>query len=139
MRTATPYPITTRPATILSGSPFPETVSRRGFARAMSLVKDNPLFQNGFHFWLDDNWAIWKRFEEEANHVWSTGRRRYSARTLIEFVRHETALRETHSGYKVNNSFVPDISRLYALLHQEKAGFFECRTMRHGARQRIRS
>lgn len=52
------------------------------------------LFRPDFRAWLADNFHIWLAFEREANHVWTTGRRHYSARTIGEYLRHETALRE---------------------------------------------
>lgn len=93
-------------------------------------------FRKDFAPWLKANWHIWERFCLESERVWDTGRRRYSARTLIEYIRHDTTLRESPSdpsrgtsGYKINNSFVPDLGRLYCLLNIGRDNFFECRDM----------
>lgn len=102
--------------------------------RALDLVELNHhLFRKDFRNWIKANWVIWRCFEDKAEQVWDAGRRHYSARTLIEVVRHETFLREAHAegvhSHKINNSFVPDIARLYGLLHPSREDFFECRTM----------
>ena len=120
----------------------PETgVLNRDLARAIEFIAaQSHQFQKKFPRWLAENWHLWERFEEEAEAVWESGRERYSARTIIEFLRHETFLRESdvtavanaHGGtFKINNSFVPDVSRLYGLLHPLRRAFFECREL-HG-------
>jgi hypothetical protein len=99
-------------------------------AQALETVKKNDgMFRKEFYSWLETNWHIWERFEIEAEHVWNRGREHYSARTLIEFIRHETFIRESKTNFKVNNSYVPDIGRLYGLIHADRRGFFECRDM----------
>jgi len=71
-------------------------------------------YRKGFHDWLADNYYVFKRFSEEANKIRATGRERYSARTIAEFIRHETALSQYGGNYKLNNNVVPDMARLYA-------------------------
>ena len=95
-------------------------------------------FRSDFPVWLAKNESIWKRFEQEANFLWINGRRHYSARTIIEFIRHETAVRQVDGDFKINNSYVPDLARLYSVLHPERP-LFECRVMSgQAARRRIR-
>ena len=95
-------------------------------------------FRSDFPVWFSRNHAIWRRFEQEANFLWINGRRHYSARTIIEFIRHETNVRQLDTDFKINNSYVPDLARLYGLLHPERT-LFECRVMSGtGARRRIR-
>jgi hypothetical protein len=108
---------------------------------ALDKVNQNSrLFRNDFSNWLKNNWQIWMRFQDEANKVWDHGRRHYSARTLVEFIRHETFLRQTNLNFKINNSYVPDIGRLYGILNEDRADFFECRVMSEACvRARIRS
>lgn len=97
------------------------------------------MFRPDFMPWLKNNWHIWARFESEADRVWCSGRHKYSARTLIEYIRHDTFTREVGGEYKVNNSFVPDIGRLYGMNHAGRQDFFECRVMRQaGIRTMIR-
>lgn len=83
-------------------------------------------FKAGFFYWLRDNFGIWKRFVQEADKVRAAGRDHYSARTIGEYIRHETALREA-GEVKINNNAFPDCARLY--MHMRKCeGFFELRT-----------
>lgn len=87
------------------------------------------------HFarWLSVNWPIWERFEREANAVYERGRRHYSARTIMEVIRHETALAEADGHWKINNSSIPDCARLYLTLYPEREGLFELRDKREAA------
>jgi len=71
-------------------------------------------------------YPIWKAFEREANAVWRNGRRHYSARTIGEYLRHETALRED-GEWKIT-----DMARLYGLMYPER-GLFEFRGERKAA------
>jgi hypothetical protein len=85
-------------------------------------------FREDFALWLSENWAVWLRFEAEANAVYGSGRRHYSARTIGEYLRHETAVRSTNDGeWKVNDHRWPDLARLYLTLYPERGGFFELR------------
>lgn len=105
--------------------------------RALEQIEFNEeLFQAKFAKWLAQNWGLWTAFLAEAEAVWATGRRRYSARTIIEFLRHQTSLRQAadehgadSSPLKINNSYVPDIGRLYGLLIPSRETFFECRQL----------
>lgn len=83
-------------------------------------------YRADFALWLSTNWPIWERFEREANAIYASGRRHYSARTIGEFIRHETALREG-GEFKINNVRFPDMARLWLTLYPERDGFFELR------------
>lgn len=96
------------------------------------LVRANPgQFRDDFAEWLESNWAIWLAFAEQADRMWDRGRRHYSARTLVEWLRHETAMREgpNEHGFKINNNAAPDLARIYELVHPDRGGFFERRVM----------
>ena len=84
-------------------------------------------FRDGFCAWLASNRHVWRAFEREANRIWARGRRHYSARTICEVLRHESALAEVGSEFKIDNNCAPDLARLYALVHPERAGFFQTR------------
>lgn len=85
-------------------------------------------FRPGFIEWLADNLHIWTRFEDQANAVYERGRRHYSARTIIHYLRHETMLREvSDADWKINNDISPDLARLYLILYPERGTFFELR------------
>lgn len=113
-----------------------EPIDRAQILRAMTIIETQAkLFRPDFGRWLKSNWHVYKRFEEEAQRVWDSGRRSYSARTLIEYIRHDTFVREVNmscmQAYKVNNSYVPDLGRIYGLMNEGRQDFFECRVMRH--------
>jgi hypothetical protein len=81
-------------------------------------------YRAGFDAWLRNNFDIFKRFAIEAEKVRSS-RRHYSARTIIEYIRHETTLRE-NDVFKINNNVAPDCARLYMAL-RGCHGFFDLR------------
>ena len=94
---------------------LPEIVSEQGLLLAMVLKDQSevrPVYRPGFYIWLRDNYVIWQRFAYECEKVRSTGRQHYSARTVIEYIRHETALREA-GEVKLNNNAAPSMARLY--------------------------
>jgi hypothetical protein len=107
--------------------------------RVTALVVARPdAFQPGFLDWLSDNWPVWERFEREASYIWFRGRRHYSARTIIEWLRHETVLREAVrqdvGEFKLNNNWVPDLARLYGMVYPDRSGLFETRVMPNSRR-----
>ena len=94
------------------------------------LVRGNAAqFRADFVDWLELNWAIWLAFEEEASRAWGRGFRHFGARNIAEHIRYETKLREgpNEHGFKLNNNQVPDLARLYELVHPDRGGFFERR------------
>lgn len=93
------------------------------------VVAHSEQFRADFMAWLADNWHIWEAFAREADRVWNRGRKHYSARTIGEYLRHETTLHEgpNELGFKVNDHWWPDLGRLYMLMHPDRAEFFERR------------
>lgn len=100
------------------------TVARREFI--LRRVQANHSFRPDFLEWLEANFPIWERFEAEANRVYDNGRKHYSARTIIEWLRHETSAREVGGEFKINGNFVPDLARLYSFMYPER-DIFETR------------
>lgn len=105
--------------------PPPRPIDRKAEIVAMVLKSDQ--YRESFIGWLQDNWSVWLRFEFEANKLRERGRRHYSARTIGEYIRHSTSLREKEPTFKVNDHVWPDCARLYMELHPAAAGFFETR------------
>ena len=89
-------------------------------------------FRNEMGEWLQyrANFFIWGAFHSHADKVWNSGRRHYSARTIGEFLRHQTVLAEHSDEFKINDHLWPDLARLYMLVHPERSGFFETRGRR---------
>jgi len=110
-----------------------ESYDRKATARLF--VESCPdQFRPDFLEWLDANFAIWLEFERQADLMRARGRAHYSARTIVEWVRHSTALSQTPADFKVNNNFCPDLGRLWMLHDKSREGFFERRIM-PGARR----
>ena len=98
--------------------------------RIQNLVREHAdQFRPGFAIWLASNRHVWSAFEREADRVWARGRRHYSARTILEHLRHESALSDDGRDWKLNNNAAPDLARLYRLTHPDRAGLFELRVM----------
>lgn len=96
----------------------------------VSLVRKHAdQFSADFAVWLTDNPHIWEAFERNANLMWAKGRRHYSAYTIVEYIRHETALAETSGEWKINNNRRPDLARLYLLAYPAREGFFDLRVV----------
>lgn len=104
----------------------------------VSLVNANAgVFRTGFAAWLEDNLHVWTAFEREATKVMRRGRTHYSARTIIEVLRHESALADHGIEYKLNNNTAPDLARLWCLARPADASLFELRVMHDSTRTPI--
>ena len=85
-------------------------------------------FTDEFVDWLPDNMHVWDAFVAEAQKVRARGFKRYSARTIIHFLRHHTAVAEaSNTGWKVNNNHSPYMARLFDLRYPSMAGMWEYR------------
>jgi hypothetical protein len=91
-------------------------------------------YRPDFADWLSANPHIWSAFCAKANEVWARGRRHYSARTIVEVMRHESAIAEASGEWKITNNFIPDMSRLFRDTFPERADLFETR-LPHNARR----
>jgi hypothetical protein len=96
--------------------------------RLTASVSREPLvYSAGFRQWLASNRRVFNAFEYRALRLWLAGRRHYSARTIMESIRHDTDVAEVGGTFKINNNIIPDCARLFLTLHPECAGFFELR------------
>lgn len=84
-------------------------------------------FSSEFLEWLPENLHIWEAFVKETNRVIATGRTHYSSYTIVEFLRHDSAVAEKGGEWKINNNYRPYLPRLFDLMYPEKAGLFEYR------------
>jgi hypothetical protein len=108
--------------------PWQTQIYRRRLAFRM-IETEARYFRPDFAEWLERNYRVWEAFEREANAVWNGGRRHYSARTIGEYLRHESQTREAPNclQLKLNDHWWPDLARLYMLMHPDRDGFFERR------------
>jgi hypothetical protein len=86
-------------------------------------------FRPGFLIWLDENWHIYQRFELQALDLIGKGWEHFSARTIVEEIRHYTrhAERGSDAAFKVNGNWVPDLGRVFTICYPEHAGLWEYR------------
>lgn len=96
---------------------------------ALALIALHPdKFRRDFYGWIKDNWHIYEYFEKSAFKVSNMGFNHYSARTIIEVMRHRSNVREiSDTPWKLNDQRTPDLSRLFTFLHPDMHGFFEQR------------
>lgn len=84
-------------------------------------------FTDDFLAYLPDNLHVWSAFEREARRVISKGFKHYSARTIIEVLRHHSALEEVGGAWKLNDHNTPYLARLFCLMNPKEAHLFEFR------------
>lgn len=90
-------------------------------------AKESPaVFKPDFIAWLADNLHIYQEFEKRALQV-AQHRKHYSARTIVEVMRHDSAIGQLDGGFKINDRHTPDMARLFAMLNPMQAGLFEFR------------
>jgi hypothetical protein len=80
-----------------------------------------------FGLWIKHNKAIYERFERVAIEAANKGFRNYSARTVAEYLRHHTALRDSNVMFKINNNVVPMMARLFAVRNPAHKELFKFR------------
>jgi len=100
----------------------------RNLEYSLSQIALHPaMFRPDFGKWLQVNHHVYMEFNRLAEVVWKAGWRHYSARTIMENIRHRSNVRELFGDYKINNIRIPCCARLYALNHPERAILFEFR------------
>lgn len=80
-----------------------------------------------FDQWINENQHIWEAFEREALSIARLGFKHYSARTIIHFLRHHSALREESGEWKINNDVSPYLARHFAEKYPSLKNLFEYR------------
>lgn len=90
------------------------------------------LFTPEFLEFLPENTHVYEAFEREARRVIAKGFKHYSSKTIIEVLRHHSALQEVGSAWKLNNDFTAYWARLYALLNPANADLFAFRVAKAG-------
>lgn len=101
--------------------------------RPVQIALDNAkMFPDDFLEWLPANIHIFEAFAHEAKKIIAKGFTHYSSYTIVEFLRHHTALQEYGSKedikeWKINNNHRPYLARLFDLVFPAKAGLFEYR------------
>lgn len=118
-----PVPIANDPSNLRDGlflimnqeafnfSPLPPA---NPYTRALAVLHADPL---GFCLvtegWLLKNKYIWLEFYNAAERIRLSGRQRYGAKAITEWMRFETAIRDASVIFKINNNHVSGLARLY--------------------------
>ncbi len=85
-------------------------------------------YPGGFFHWLPKNFHVYREFEKRALRMARTGRKRYSARTIVEVLRWDTDLSDSEVLLKLNDHYTPGMARLWMATHGETyPKFFEIR------------
>jgi len=84
-------------------------------------------FTREFLAYLPDNLHVYYAFEREALKVAKLGFKHYSARTIVEFLRHHSATTEAGGAWKLNNNETPYLARLFGLMNPAHSDLFEFR------------
>ena len=96
----------------------------------LTLIQENrEQFSDEFVDWLPQNPHIWYYFENETFKIIDIGFKHYSARTILHFLRHHTAIEQRSTdGFKLNNNYSPYLARLWALRYPYRKYIFEYRS-----------
>lgn len=92
-------------------------------------------FTPEFLAYLPDNLHVFDAFEREALAI-ARRRAHYSARTIVEVLRHNSALAENGGQFKLSDWWTPYLARLFALIHPQHASLFEFREAKAVRRER---
>lgn len=79
-----------------------------------------------FDEWIKSNNHVWEAFEKQALLVIERGYKHYSARTIVEFLRHHTAITEV-GEWKLNDHATPYLARKFMKTYPQHQGLFELR------------
>jgi hypothetical protein len=90
------------------------------------VVKHPGKYRPDFPGWLFENSHVYREFERRALRI-AQVRQHYSARTILESIRHDSLIGEVNGEWKVNNNQIPDCARLFAQLNPLHADLFEFR------------
>jgi hypothetical protein len=85
-------------------------------------------FRPGFLSWLAINEAIYRQFEQQTLTLIAGGWQHFSARTIVEEIRHYTRLREAGAcSFKIDGNMAPDLARAFAVRYPQHARLWEYR------------
>jgi hypothetical protein len=85
-------------------------------------------FRPEFLDWLGINDPIWQQFERQTLDLIAAGWTHFSARTIVEEIRHYTRLREAGAcSFKINDHMAPDLARAFAVRYPQHARLWEYR------------
>ena len=97
-------------------------------ARQFDFDMDDENYPINFWRWLNNNGPVYHAFKSYAFRMARLGRKRYSAKTIVERIRWDTDISDSEKTFKINNSYTSGMARLFMYQHGEKyPGFFKLR------------
>ena len=92
-----------------------------------NFIDAHPRFFKSPKEWFLENWHVVEAFERQALRLIGMNREHYSARTIVEVLRHHSVLNDTSDAFKINDHNAPDLARAFVVLHPEHVDFWEYR------------
>lgn len=77
----------------------------------------NDKYPPRFFYWLPKNREVYREFERRALRMARTGRKRYSARTIVEVMRWDSDIADSEKTFKINDHYTPGMARLFMGTH----------------------
>lgn len=93
----------------------------------INFIDANPEFFKKEKDWFEKNWHVVEAFSREAKKLISFGRTHYSARTIVEVLVHQSAVREIDGVFKIGNDSAPDLARVFVVMYPQYLEFWEYR------------
>lgn len=78
-----------------------------------ALQLDYDGYPANFWRWLRDNEHVYREFKVYAIRMAMTGRKRYSAKTIVERIRWDTDIKDSEKSFKLNNNYTSGMARLF--------------------------
>jgi flavorubredoxin len=97
--------------------------------RIQMMLYNEDQFSDEFFGWFPNNEHIYDAFQHETMKIIRKGYKHYSGRTILEVLRHHSALSED-GIWKLNNNHTPYLCRLFALMNPRYSDIFEYRTVK---------
>ena len=95
---------------------------------SLNLIFEDDLYPDNFFYWLQSNQHVYRAFCAYAFRMAMTGRKRYSAKTIVERIRWDTDIKDSETTFKINNNYTSGMARLFMSEYGEKyPGFFQLR------------
>lgn len=95
-------------------------------SRAVDVLRQDPLaFKAITEGWLINNMHVWETFFHKTEALRLAGRQHFGAKAIYESMRYDTAIQDAEITFKLNNSSVSGLARLYNAV--TKTEYFETR------------
>ena len=91
----------------------------------------NKTIRDGFNEFNEANPHIFKAFEEQALRAINKGRKKISAKLIINWIRWNDYLNSTDKNFKINDAYQSYYARHFAAKYPEHSDKFEMRKLRN--------